>query len=816
MAGLGDAAHGVAQPQLVVGGRERVGVADRDLLLSRPVLVDRLLDVETLRHQGVHDVDHHRRGPVEPRRGVDGPVAPRPRPVRGALGEVELVLERRAHADARRRGALHRPLQERARAAPPVEPVVADLVAEHARHTVEPRQPGIGAGVGDDADLPDRLHARDRDEVVEHVDRVLGAGQPDPRPACVRQPCDVHLLAAHHPARVAVEEPHEPHAVRLDALQQLPHRSSSPYTRRALPAPTISATRTASDCRPVPVRDPPAEHVDHRAPPQQRAEVVQLRRPERVGGEEHLGERRHLERLRHHRPAAGARVVHRQPDVHVDVREHGGQVAGRAVVGVAVQEQHRHASHAAQEPRHQRRVGAVHRQVRVAEADVELQRQARLDPRPQQVAQQHRVLHPAPVAEPPPRGGAHLRRGRRVRVEVEAVPVGHHRLEPDRGAGPLVERRDERVGKPRGGRPGGGHLLGHRLQAHHLGRVRPRRGGHRRRGEDLVGAVAGLDEEAARSRSPSGTGAPPPRPRARCAAPHRSRGRRAGAGPAPARTSAARRTPAGSRGRWCRAARGTATRSAPPRGRRGRGLRWPRRGRGGRRAAARRPPSPAPQPPRAEQTPATGGGQGPAPSASGRAVPGHRPAGRGRRQPGGNAAADRARRHHSGECRTPATASRRADGPACRMILLCRPVRTDVSTGAGPGTIFMDRRRHHGRRPAPRAAPVRFGCAPADRPADARTRTRGPGAPGAHRPHADRRGRARAHRRMRGRRRHGADRFRPAPWRAGAGRPGHAAGGAPGRGAAHEARPRPSPRPSPAPCRRRPTTPHPPTARPSC
>jgi hypothetical protein len=67
VAGLGHAADRVAQPQLPVGRGEGVGAGDRDLLLARPVLVDRLLDLDALLAQRLDDVVDDRGGPVEAR-----------------------------------------------------------------------------------------------------------------------------------------------------------------------------------------------------------------------------------------------------------------------------------------------------------------------------------------------------------------------------------------------------------------------------------------------------------------------------------------------------------------------------------------------------------------------------------------------------------------------------------------------------------------------------------------------------------------------------------------------------------------------------
>jgi hypothetical protein len=218
---FGDTPDGVAQPQLVVGGGERVGVADGDLLLSRAVLVDRLLDHEALLGQRVDDVVEHGGGPVQPRRGVHRTVAPRPRPLGCAFGQVELVLEGRTHPQPRvgRRG--HGALQERPGAAAPVASVVADLVAQHAAHPVEPGQPDVRGEVRDDADLADRFQVRHRHQIVQHVDRVLRPGQPETRTQRAAEASDVRLFAPDDAARIAVQEPQQAHPVGLDALGQL-------------------------------------------------------------------------------------------------------------------------------------------------------------------------------------------------------------------------------------------------------------------------------------------------------------------------------------------------------------------------------------------------------------------------------------------------------------------------------------------------------------------------------------------------------------------------------------------------------------------
>src|SRR5262249_33077768 len=60
---------------------------------------------------------------------------------------------------------------------------------------------------------------------------------------------------------------------------------------------------------PVPRFDPPAQHVGGGPAPQQCAQIVQLGRAGRVGGEQHLGERREFQRLGDHGGGASPDVV---------------------------------------------------------------------------------------------------------------------------------------------------------------------------------------------------------------------------------------------------------------------------------------------------------------------------------------------------------------------------------------------------------------------------------------------------------------------------------------------------------------------------
>jgi len=234
MAVLGDAAHGVAELELRVCRGEGLAVVDGNLLLARSVLVDRLLDVDALDLEGVDDVVHDDRRAVHAGRRVDGPVAERDRPAIAHLGEVELVLERGTDADSAPGGGLDHALQEAAGAAAPVEAIVIELVADEAGGARDPRQSRVRRRVRHEADLADRLHALDVDELLEHVDGVLGPGQADPFAHPPREMIDVDVLAADDAARIAIEEPNQPHVIvdgtADDVIHQ--HVHSRPRSRR--------------------------------------------------------------------------------------------------------------------------------------------------------------------------------------------------------------------------------------------------------------------------------------------------------------------------------------------------------------------------------------------------------------------------------------------------------------------------------------------------------------------------------------------------------------------------------------------------------
>ena len=92
--------------------------------------------------------------------------------------------------------------------AAPIEPVVAQLVAEHARRPGHPVQDAVGVRVGRDPDLAHGLHALDqRCQLVEDVERVLGAGHADALAHPVGEARHMDVLAPDDARRIAVQEP---------------------------------------------------------------------------------------------------------------------------------------------------------------------------------------------------------------------------------------------------------------------------------------------------------------------------------------------------------------------------------------------------------------------------------------------------------------------------------------------------------------------------------------------------------------------------------------------------------------------------------
>ena len=167
-----------------------------------------------------------------------------------------------------------------------------------------------------------------------------------------------------------------------------------------------------------------------------------------------------------------AQVVHAQPAVEIDVVEGLSQIAGFALVGIAVQQHDRGVAGLPQKVEQKQRIGLVQIAVPVAEADVELQRLAQPQRLVQPETQQNPILQPGTAAFAPPAGGlGDLRRRRLGQVAVEPASVGQDGLGADRGGRApvqdLLECRRVVAGRLRG-------LLGYLLEAN-----------------DLVSAVAG-------------------------------------------------------------------------------------------------------------------------------------------------------------------------------------------------------------------------------------------------------------------------------------------------------------------------------------
>src|SRR5579884_703305 len=181
-------------------------MAYRNLLLAGAILVDRLLDEQPLLLQSVHDVVHHVGAQVKADRTVDRGTVKRDKPAVHLAGQEELVLKRGFHPYPMVARSLDHALEEAARIGAPILMVESDLIAEDARARRNPGQYGEGGRVRHETDLANRLHALDRDELLQKTHRHLRAGQADPLPQLVGQASGVRGLAACHTAQIAVEE----------------------------------------------------------------------------------------------------------------------------------------------------------------------------------------------------------------------------------------------------------------------------------------------------------------------------------------------------------------------------------------------------------------------------------------------------------------------------------------------------------------------------------------------------------------------------------------------------------------------------------
>ena len=289
---------------------------------------------------------------------------------------------------------------------------------------------------------------------------------------------------------------------------------------------------------------------------------MQLGRTPRVGGEQLLRERSDLQGFGDELSRLRPQVVHDDADVEVHVRVDVREVPGFAVERVAVQQHDRRAGRLGlpDEVGQQQRVRPREVQVRVAEPDVDLHRDAGVDPRPEREAEQRGVGEargpiPRTIPTPPSRprrapaatGRRRTRAGRprcsssrrrRPRSARRAVRRTRPRTRRRRHRTPRPPRRALPAGRSRGSR----------------GRTRPPsppgRAGRRSRSRYRPGS-------ATRPTARGAAGSSPPDP-ARHARRRSCRGRRAVRGRAPARTIGGSRTRPASR---------TPTSPAPARGR---------------------------------------------------------------------------------------------------------------------------------------------------------------------------------------------------------------------------------------------------------
>ena len=234
----GHSAHGVAELHLVVGGTERVGVLDGDLLLTRAVLVDRLLGHHSLGRERIDHLDHESCSEIVADRAVDGSVVGvvvRHVAAVDVTREVVLVLEAGHDCDAMVGGTGDHRLEIGTRARTPVCAVVVQLVTQDAGAPRCPRKHAEGCGVRHEADLTDWLHALDVDHLFEQVDRHLRTGQVHSLHQLGLEGVDVNRLRACDAADIAVLEPDQLHARVTRARQDRPvvHESPSRSRRKA-------------------------------------------------------------------------------------------------------------------------------------------------------------------------------------------------------------------------------------------------------------------------------------------------------------------------------------------------------------------------------------------------------------------------------------------------------------------------------------------------------------------------------------------------------------------------------------------------------
>jgi hypothetical protein len=127
-------------------------------------------------------------------------------------GQGELVLDRGPELQAALGEPGHHPVEELTRAGVVRDAVETHVIDEHRRRPRRVRQHRERRRVGHEPDLAHRAHALDRLQLVERVHRLHRHGQPDAGPHPLGQVLHGDDLAPHHPAVVAVEEPHEPYS----------------------------------------------------------------------------------------------------------------------------------------------------------------------------------------------------------------------------------------------------------------------------------------------------------------------------------------------------------------------------------------------------------------------------------------------------------------------------------------------------------------------------------------------------------------------------------------------------------------------------
>ena len=205
----GDAARRLPQRDLVVGAAERVGEAHGKLLLAGAEFRVILLGKHALGDQGLDHLRHDGRRRVHPDRRearavIEGNVLPVLLP-----GQRELVLEGRLEHEALRGRAPDHPFEEAPRTGVPRRPLERRHVAEQPGGVRRVGQDRERPWIGREPDLADRPERALGHELVQHVERLHGDGEPDTGLEVGGQEPRVAGLAANDAVVAAVEEAHE-------------------------------------------------------------------------------------------------------------------------------------------------------------------------------------------------------------------------------------------------------------------------------------------------------------------------------------------------------------------------------------------------------------------------------------------------------------------------------------------------------------------------------------------------------------------------------------------------------------------------------